>query len=352
MLKMKALFVGCFLYTGMCVADDVQLVGTISQTMHAPTKSGRLYAHAVNKEQVLQLLAIKLNAKGQHALQARLTQPMTAPPTEGLAQAGSAKQLGMNGVPVLNQGMHGTCATFAVTAAMDAALNKQDGISQLCQLLLGSYLEEQGYSPSGWDGAMGFQMLAQMDTFGVVTKAQERSVGCAGLYDYPRMSPNAPVEKMSVEAYHQLSEELDHSPKWYPILHIAQFARSVNTQLVFAQVKNALKQGDRVVLGSLIISPEDGVVGAVGTYHVRNDTWVLTPKLRLDIEKTQNFAAHELVITGFDDQAISTDDSGGKHQGLLTLRNSWGSDAGDQGEFYMSYDYFRMLVLEAYRILS
>ncbi len=33
-------------------------------------------------------------------------------------------ELGMNGVPVLNQGMHGTCVTFAVTAAVDAALGK------------------------------------------------------------------------------------------------------------------------------------------------------------------------------------------------------------------------------------
>ena len=61
--------------------------------------------------------------------------------------------LGMNNVPVLDQGSHGTCVTFAITAAIDAALSKGDYISQLCQLELGTYLEPMGYSVSGWDGS-------------------------------------------------------------------------------------------------------------------------------------------------------------------------------------------------------
>ena len=61
-------------------------------------------------------------------------------------------------------------------------------------------------------------------------------------------------------------------------------------------------------------------------------------------------AFHEMVITGYDDKAIATDKQGRTYQGLLTMRNSWGSDAGDNGNFYMSYDYFKALMIEVQRI--
>ena len=57
---------------------------------------------------------------------------------------GSYKNIGMNNVPVLDQGRHGSCATFAATGALDAALTKPSGelgyISQLCNLDLGNYV--------------------------------------------------------------------------------------------------------------------------------------------------------------------------------------------------------------------
>ncbi len=34
------------------------------------------------------------------------------------------------------------------------------------------------------------------------------------------------------------------------------------------------------------------------------------------------------------------------NQGLLTLRNSWGEEVGDHGNYYMSYDYFLKLAVE------
>jgi len=58
------------------------------------------------------------------------------------------------------------------------------------------------------------------------------------------------------------------------------------------------------------------------------------------------------VITGYDDLAVAIDDQGRIHKGLLTLRNSWGKNVGDHGDFYMSYDYFKLLVLEVQQINS
>ena len=113
----------------------------------------------------------------------------------------------MNNVPVLDQGQHGSCVTFAVTAAYDAVIGSGDYISQLCQLQLGNYLEANGYGYSGWNGSLGRYVLSQIDSFGIVTKAQEASYGCGGLYQYPgnEATPRAP---MTVKAYHQISEPL------------------------------------------------------------------------------------------------------------------------------------------------
>ncbi len=47
-----------------------------------------------------------------------------------------------------------------------------------------------------------------------------------------------------------------------------------------------------------------------------------------------------MVITGYDDE-VTIDGQ----QGVFILRNSWGPNAGDHGDFYMTYDYFQMLIL-------
>lgn len=59
-----------------------------------------------------------------------------------------------------------------------------------------------------------------------------------------------------------------------------------------------------------------------------------------------------MIITGYDDNAIAVDADGQPHHGLLTLRNSWGEAVGDHGNFYMSYDYFKILAIEVQRIRS
>ena len=53
-------------------------------------------------------------------------------PSVNQAGSGSKVQLDMGNVPVLDQGGYGSCVTFANTAALDAALNQGDYISQVC----------------------------------------------------------------------------------------------------------------------------------------------------------------------------------------------------------------------------
>ncbi len=99
--------------------------------------------------------------------------------------------LGMNNVPVLDQGQHGTCVTFADTAAVDAVRSNTDYISQLCNLELGSYFENQDNEynkqhpknkkevyTSGWDGSFNQIVLGQMQKYGIVTKSYQTQYGC------------------------------------------------------------------------------------------------------------------------------------------------------------------------------
>ena len=95
---------------------------------------------------------------------------------------------------------------------------------------------------------------------------------------------------------------------------------------------------------------DQGVVGAVGKHTAANDTWVLTEKMAQDLAAGADLAGHEMVITGYDDTAQAIDDTGVSHYGLFTLRNSWGPGIGDEGDFYMSYDYVKALIIEAQRI--
>ncbi len=89
------------------------------------------------------------------------------------------------------------------------------------------------------------------------------------------------------------------------------------------------------------------MVGALGKYSANFDSWVLTPEIVEHIAIKKELPGHEMIITGYDNDAVAIDAHGREHRGLFTLRNSWGSRAGDNGNFYMSYDYFKALAIEA-----
>jgi hypothetical protein len=116
------------------------------------------------------------------------------------------------------------------------------------------------------------------------------------------------------------------------------------------KIKQALNNGHRVTFGTLL-DVSIGHNGAVGTYKVRNDTWMVTPQVRQDAKNGSIEAGHEMIITGYDDNAVAVGPDGSKQVGILTLRNSWGSDAGDNGNYYLTYAHFRLLADESYEII-
>lgn len=351
--KLMQSFVLLALISQSVFAEDVEIVGSLQQVLKKSNIDSalevKLFAPA-KSEKVIQLLQVQLSAEAKAQLQSRAataskhTQQF-APAAASMANAAVPDnvQLAMNNVPVLDQGVHGTCVTFAVTGALDAAIQKGDYISQLCHLQLGTYLEKHGYGLSGWDGAYPIDVINQIQQYGVMNKQDQVNFGCGGLTQYPTYSN--PKSFIDPETYSTHSELIfGKSVNWSDVYNRRN---AVNT---LDSVKEALNAGDRLVFATLIPSTDLGFVGAVGKYKTwfYKDTWLLTPAVLEGLDDVD--AAHEMIITGYDDNAVATDDNGKKHKGLLTLRNSWGTSVGDYGEFYMSYDYFKLLAYDVKRI--
>ncbi|MGL6028836.1 MAG: C1 family peptidase [Legionella sp.] len=350
-MRLPKLLLASLALSTQVFAQDIKVVGTIEQTLQAP-KGPSLNAN--RKPHSIKLLKIELSQPAVDTISARanlMLKPLNTLTTVQKNTRPRKIALGMNNVPVLDQGSFGSCVTFATTVALNAALNQGDYISQLCQLQLGSYLEHNGYAPSGWNGSLGRTVLSTIESFGVISKEKQRQSGCGGLTEYPSSEQQIVNTEMPLEQFHELSENLGYRATWTPILDIYKATNRVDTTPTLEDVKQSLNENDRVTFAVLLVDLDLGTAGAVGKHSTNNDTWVMTPEIVRDIYlRPFSAGGHEMVITGYDDDAVAIDDSGREHKGLLTLRNSWGKDVGDKGDFYMSYDYFKILVLEAQRI--
>ena len=338
---------------GAAIAQDIKIIGGVTQAIQIPQRAYGMRA-APSSIQHITLLNMALSDRARETITSRVDHALHTSDVTPTSSSTSV-QRGMGQVPVLNQGYYGSCVTFASTAALDAALNKGDYISQLCSLQLGRYLETNAYTPSGWDGSFGEIVLNQMTLFGVVNKTQQETTGCGGLTHYP-LNGNSPEpgKEMSPVEYHAISEPINDTIAWTTLVNIANvFSDHADMNKTLEQVKTALNGNERLVFGVLLPSIDKGVAGAVGKHHAPLDSWVLTPEIANDMpSEGDDLPGHEMVITGYDDDAIAIDDHGRTHTGLLTLRNSWGKHIGDKGDFYMSYDYFKALVIEVMWVRS
>lgn len=295
------------------------------------------------------LLDYELSAKAKTLLAARATEAMKLS-IDSDADETEALDLTMHDTPVLDQGRHGSCVTFAVTAAVDAALGKGDYISQLCSLALGKHLADNGYRSSGWNGATGVTILQQLMDFGVVARAKEK--GCGGLDHYPSEDRYQTGQPMDLKSFYLRSERVKERVHWSNIVsandvydHEYDLAESVRA------VKQALRQGHRVTFGTLVDSRR-GAGGAMGYYKgsARPDAWMLTPQIQDDLKRGLVHSGHHMIIYGFDDSAMVHDARGHQQRGGFLVRNSWGKHAGYHGDYIMTYAHFAVMMHEANKI--
>jgi C1A family cysteine protease len=329
-----------FYVSSVCAQPDMVSDGTIEQNLtELPGKT-------------IQLVKLKLSSKAENFLNQRIQLSSSQKSQVKLANAGisSAIQLGMNNIPVLDQGPHGTCVTFAVTAILDALIARGDYISQVCTLALNQYISTHGYTQSSWGGALPKNVFSQIEMFGIVNKDNQKQYGCGGLTDYPTQSGD-PNNEIAVDNFHEISENINNLADFDTSILVDAhqfFKQEISMSKIESDIKAALNKGDRLTIGTIVIP--DSYIGIYGRSHTEHDTWVISSEIINYVRAEKELAGHAMIITGYDDNAVAIDGNGKAHKGLFTLRNSWGADAGDKGNYYMSYEYFRNLAFDVVRV--
>ncbi len=268
----------------------------------------------------------------------------------------TTKYIGMNNVAVMDQGQWGTCVTFANSAAIDAyyKLAGDQKVSQLCNLEAGRSLTK--FPDAGWNGSFNYMVLGQIAQYGYVDQHYQKSTGCGGLKQYPANSDdNGDEMPMSIftGVSHKSFSSLDYSAL-YAYAGVFQPPTPTQATQLLNQVKQGINHNQRTTF-AIMFDNRIGNMGALATYNnYPHDTWALSNSIKTDITIPGHAFAHDMVIDGYDDNAVVSykDNDGLTHtqRGLLRVRNSIGTQAGDHGDYYISYDYFKAFVIEAYLI--
>lgn len=215
-----------------------------------------------------------------------------------------AVDIGMKGVPVLNQGADGTCVTFAVTAALDAKDNLGDYIDQQCVLALG-----RGLNINLWNGTFAKIVLNMIWKHGYIKKGN-----CFGA-QYP-----ASRQVVNPRRY------LDVSDKRYSSNMSWFYERRGSLEAL----KTAINKGYRVLLG-VDLPFANGFNIKVGNTNYKGGLWACH-QLNSRNYCSSSGMGHEVIAYGYDDK-----------QKLIKIRNSWGQRIGESGEFYMTYNYLNAM---------
>lgn len=331
------------LSTSLVCASQARLDGEVEITLNPTNTKG------ISSALKFRLPKFALSPEAKSYLHEELAKyPKNAANTKRFASELPRKvNLGMELTPVLNQGAHGSCVTFAVTGALDALLGAGDYISQLCNLELGSYLAiNDKIQASGWNGSYGIWVLQQISDYGIITQNYQKINGCAGVKDYPLDDELNEGTPMLESEFREHSIPISNLVDWQPLLVDEEsFSPQTDMDFLINQVKEELAKGHRLNIG-MLLDVSQGHAGAVGTNKMANDTWMLTPEIIVHAMNDAIDAGHELIITGYDDDVVVTDANGYVNRGVFTLRNSWSKAAGDHGDYYVSYDYFKFLAME------
>ncbi len=362
-MSMKSIALPAFLLASMGTALASSNASYQYLMAHGLRSDGAVPAQITlsnHQKKTIRLMNITLSPIAAQRLAANVSHILKHPTQSNLLKSGDLPAtiyLGMNGSPVLDQGQWGTCATFATTGSIDAMypLLDESQVSQLCNLELGVTLNSLDGADGGWQGSFGYLVLGQINQYGYINKQYQHATGCGGLKNYPAYSEDNGTA-MTVADFTPNSITTFTANDWTPIVafngNFVPLDPAVADKALI-NVKNALNQGYRVVFGSLI-DPNVGQVGAAGTYNnIANVAWVMTKQMQQDITTNQGMEGHEIIIDGYDDNACATyteDKTDTKQCGLLRIRNSWSAFAGDQGDYYMSYDHFKGMAIEAYAI--
>jgi len=238
-----------------------------------------------------------------------------------------AVDLGMNSVPVFDQGAYGTCVTFAATAAVDAILGKKDLISQQCILELNRML---GHNL--WNGAYyASEVLNPLKKYGIIKQGKGKVEEGKCNSNYPNV-----FGLITIFDYKARSSKSGASASKIKSRYISSISLS--------DIKTALDAKHRIALGFGMAANQDstsvqGFNMKIGDSHTVGGLWACQqPGSSQFYCKTPN-SGHEVVVIGYDDK-----------QKLIKIRNSWDRSVGEEGNFYMTYTFLEAMSFDGTEI--
>lgn len=226
-----------------------------------------------------------------------------------------AVDLGMNSVPVLNQGQEGTCVTFASIAALDALYGWGDYISPQCALEL--YL---GLGKNYWNGVHdASNVIDPLIEYGVVS-----GKNCD--HSYPKMN-------VAMDPNTYKTQYADQAVPMKNVVSKHYYGLTID------MVQEILNNGHRLVMAFKIDSQlVNGFDLVIEGQKKQGGLWACQQPGSKNYCQSAT-TSHQVVLIGYDDS-----------QELLKIRNSWCTNVGDDGNFYMTYQFFQIMGLDANEI--
>lgn len=313
--------------------------GTIETTIPIKVKSNNLNTtydlNALNGFKVIKLMSITpsetMKLKNRKALADSFAAGGENDYSKGittfdLTSTGSV-DLGMNKVPVLDQGAFGTCVTFSTTAALDSLITKKDStiteddydfIDQQCTLEL-----NKGLGNNYWHGANNAtEIVIPLKQNGIIKKDN-----CFGI-TYPNARATITKSKYKTRSITKYNDKINY--KFYDTANLDS-------------IKKALFAGHRVLIGFGLSNIDGNKISVNGFDLIVNKNEPTTGGLWACKQPGDNTnycpsdasAGHEVIVIGYDD-----------NQQLLKIRNSWGTDPGENGDYYMTYTFFKAMAAD------
>jgi len=262
--------------------------------------------------------------------------------------------------PVLDQGYLSSCGAFALGYAIDTiVINQAAGTSPSEKsnqsspaYMYAVAMNVEGYTNTAADQGSGGGTYAS-DYFDYLVSSGSLS---NELYTYPGMYSNdSPSSEKTEKGIDPILDAIINKTAPAPssvfkigdwgIIYpeptsnsnqVTTFSSSNDSALFLTRVKAVIASGCPVGISVQEYNDMDN------WYNKSSDSVMDPPAGDLD------GGYHFMVVIGYNDTMSYTDSSGQAAQGVLRIQNSWGTDFGDGGCFWMSYNAFLNSINEAY----
>ena len=239
------------------------------------------------------------------------------------------RELG-HSTPIKNQNPYGTCWTFGTLSSLESTWLKSSGeeldLSELHMAYFGYSDTDQYSSYTSYPGLETYPDLLNNggDDF-KATALLSRWTGAVLESDSPYAEAGSYIPTGNEEnALH-----LQH------VIYLTMDSDTHYSDLVTENVKHALTTYGTVAIGMLV---DEEMSKSISSDYYNADTFAMYIPESNDHGLGVGSANHEVSIVGWDDNySLENFSTAPPADGAWIVKNSWGTDWGDQGYFYMSY---------------